>query len=138
LTISDEALRLLNPWFLGFVGVLLGVAGWLVVRLLKNIERRIVDLTNGNERDFSRLEKKIDEDFLKLEGRIEGYRAESESRLNGVEQQFWEWRARLPERFVMRDDWIRNASTLELKIDRILNEMKSQRGNDEPTPTQQN
>ncbi|MCF8719226.1 hypothetical protein [Nitrospina gracilis] len=138
MTISDEALRLLNPWLIAAVGVLFTIVGWLVVRLLKSIEKRIAELSDRNREDFAKLEGKIDQDFTKLEKKIEDYREESEIRAADLEKQFWEFRSRLPEKFVMRDDWIRNASTLELKIDRILTVIKTERGNDELNPTQQN
>lgn len=72
---------------------------------------------------FGQFEKRLSERFKAQDEMMEKYLDEGQrvmEKVAALERDFLTWRAEMPNQYVRREDYIRNQTVLEAKLDRIV------------------
>lgn len=93
-----DLLKVLVPVLLALFGMMAALIAWFADRVAKGIDRSLDELKAAIDREALRI------------GR--------------VENQVLEMRAQLPENYVRREDWLRNHSVIEARLDLVFEKLE--------------
>lgn len=107
-------------WALSLLGIFATLVFGLFKLLLRQFESRLNDRFSAQE--VARLEasKHWEDNFSKV---LERQDKDGEA-VRQLEKSFLRWQAELPLQYVRREDWVRNQTILEAKIDRVFTKLE--------------
>lgn len=107
-------------WALSLLGIFATLVFGLFKLLLKQFESRLNERFAAQE--VARLEasRHWEENFSKV---LERQDKDAEA-VQQLEKSFLRWQADLPLHYVRREDWVRNQTILEAKIDRVFTKLE--------------
>lgn len=106
-----------------FAGLLVSFLTFVFVGgrlLLGQIDQRIAARFSSIEQANSVASRHWDEKFAAVQKAVSG--------LSELEREFLRWKADLPLHYVRREDYVRNQTVIEAKLDALYKEMTSHKG----------
>lgn len=107
-------------WSLTLLGIFATLVFGLFKLLLKQFERRLSDRFAAQEVVRLEVSRHWEDNFAKV---LERQDKDTEA-VRQLEKSFLRWQAELPIHYVRREDWVRNQTILEAKIDRVFTKLE--------------
>lgn len=107
-------------WALTLLGIFTTLVFGLVKLLLAQFEKRLAERFSAQDKARQEAGKHWEDNFAKVLERQE----KDADALKSLEHSFLRFQAELPLQYVRREDYVRNQTVLEAKIDRVFTKLE--------------
>lgn len=110
----------LISWMLSLLAIFATLVLGLFKLLLRQFEKRLNERFSAQDVARQEASRHWEENFAKV---LERQDKDAEA-VQQLEKSFLRWQAELPLQYVRREDWVRNQTIIEAKIDRVFTKLE--------------